>query len=106
MENRKDNEKIGSEAAIPGAVPEQKPAVGELPSVESPPLSPAATAPVTETTPEPVIAAVPAEPEVSPAVETPAPEIAQILPFLRSKFILKPRHKRYAVLAATVTLAA
>jgi hypothetical protein len=69
----------------------------ELPSVDSPSISPATPAvePVAEITPV-----------IDPAkVETPAVEAvakpATILPFAT-----RPRHKRYALLAASVTLAA
>jgi len=84
------------------------PAKTELPMVESPPLSPAyefveppADLAPHLTTPEPIEA---------PRVE--APVAASPFAFAEgivggwSRFVLRPRHKRYALLAASVTFAA
>jgi hypothetical protein len=88
----------------PDGAPELTPAKSdkaELPTIESPSISPAIE------TPE-VLAdvAVPpidlkTEPKVEPAPE-PAAAVTPAAPF----FVLRPRHKRYALLAATVTFAA
>jgi hypothetical protein len=83
MAKRKDTEITGSDAA---------PVKSELPAVESPSISPA-----TEITPMP-------EPV---AVETPAIEpIIAAPPAPPARSVLRPRHKRYALLAASVTFAA
>jgi len=83
----------------PGLIPAKSDKT-ELPMIESPSISPAIE------TPE-VLAdvAVPpielkAEPKIEPKIEsTPEPAAAPL-------FVLRPRHKRYALLAATVTFAA
>jgi hypothetical protein len=83
----------GGEAAKRAASAE---ANSELPRVDSPPLSPAADEPFV--VPEPML-----EPITSPAGDgavLPLPSAA------RSHLKLKPRHKRLAVLAASVVLAA
>lgn len=69
----------------------------ELPIVESPPLSPAAD--TTETATEPKV------------VETVVPPVAalgaaELPPKLWPRFTIRPRHRRYGVLAASVMLAA
>ncbi|MDP2411277.1 MAG: hypothetical protein Q8M26_13455 [Pseudolabrys sp.] len=100
MDERKDTEETKSD---PQVAPVAK-AAPDLPSVQSPSISPAAA----ETVPEPVI-----EPVIEPVTAT-APEIAvePVAPAdaaaaaAPSRFILRPRHKRYALLAASVTMAA
>jgi hypothetical protein len=101
MAKRKNIDITGSEtAANPDGVPSL--VSSELPSVESPPLSPA-----TETAPTSAPA----------AIETPAPEptaeaapvvapITAAAPATSSRFVLRRRHKRYALLAASMTFAA
>ena len=101
MAKRKDIEITGGEAAASSSgAPEPAQAKSELPSVESPPISPGTETPAIATdTPEPVI-----EPIVVPA---PAIEpIADTAPAAKPRFVLRPRHKRYALLAASVTFAA
>ena len=101
MAKRKDIEITGGEAAASSSgAPEPAQAKSELPSVESPPISPGTEMPAIATdTPEPVI-----EPIVVPA---PAIEpIADTAPAAKPRFVLRPRHKRYALLAASVTFAA
>ena len=85
-------------APKPDGVPEVTPAKSELPAVESPPLSPASETPAVATAPAPE-----AEPIVAaPAIEASAePKIATL-----PRFVLRPRHRRYALLAASVTFAA
>lgn len=88
-------------APKPGGEPEVVAAKTELPAVESPPLSPAS-----EAASEPVIAA---NESFSPAVEPSAGEAsgtAGVAAGLLSPFSIRPRHKRYAVLAISVTFAA
>jgi len=82
----------------------------ELPVVESPPLSPAgeAAAPIAA---EASIAAAPAPEPVAPAIDATVPPIAslksvELPPKIWPRFTVRPRHKRYAVLAASVTFAA
>jgi hypothetical protein len=74
----------------PDGAPETTPAKSELPSVESPPLSPGGEppAPVADTA-KPVTAA-----------------LAVAAPATPPRLIVKARHKRYALLAATVAFAA
>ena len=119
MAQRKNGDPIGSEAkgaspsepqATPTITSEKK---SELPAVESPPLLPPVE-PVTATetrktdpVPEPEIAAkrdeIKAEP---PAAETPAAAKsgATILAFL-PQLRLRPRHRHYAQLAASIVIA-
>src|SRR5271169_965861 len=82
-------------APKPDGVPEVTPAKSELPVVESPPVSPASETPAVEMAIEPAAATAAS---IEPIAE---PKIA-ILP----RFALRPRHKRYALLAASVTFAA
>ena len=99
MDERKDTEEAKSD---PQVAPVAK-AAPDLPSVQSPSISPATAETVP---PEPVI-----EP-VSEPVKATAPEIAvePVAPAetaaAASRFTLRPRHKRYAVLAASVAMAA
>ncbi len=82
-------------APKPDGIPEVTPAKSELPAVESPPLSPASETPAAATAIEPAAATAPViEPIAKPKIAT--------LP----RFVLRPRHKRYALLAASVTFAA
>ncbi len=107
MAKRKDIEINGGDAAAdPIGPPAPKSAKSQLPTVESPPLSPASE--IATTSPaaaEPSVAEAPAsEPivVVAPVVE-PAADMASNAP---PRFVLRPRHKRYALLAASVTFAA
>lgn len=120
MAKRKDIEITGGEAA---ATPESTPAApikSELPVVESPSISPATETPAvaTETLApaiepvvaqapvvEPVVAALAVEPAAAAApIVEPAAEVTSIASHPR--FVLRLRHKRYALLAASVTFAA
>ena len=83
----------------------------ELPVVESPPLSPAGDA--TETATKPSVVDSPASEPVAaaPAIDATVPPAATLtLAALPAKiwprFTVRPRHRRYGVLAASVTLAA
>jgi hypothetical protein len=101
MAKRKDIEITGGEAAASSSgAPEPAQTKSELPSVESPPISPA-----TET---PAIAIDTPTPAIEPiAAATPAAEpIADAVPVAKPRFVLRPRHRRYALLAASVTFAA
>ncbi|MGH6665836.1 MAG: hypothetical protein ACREB2_13200, partial [Pseudolabrys sp.] len=96
MAKRKDIEIAGDEAAA-------KSEMSELPIVESPSpsLSPAA-----DPAPAPEPAAI-ETPIVEPIVVTaPIVEPKVANPASPPRFVLRPRHKRYALLAATVTFAA
>ena len=87
----------------------------ELPSVESPPLSPAGETPavaVEAPTSEPIKAETPAiepikieTPTVEPIAVAPAVEPEAVAP-ATPRFVLQPHHQRYALLAASVTFAA
>jgi hypothetical protein len=104
MTKRKDIETSGSDtAATPGDTADKLQL--ELPAITSPSISPAGA----ETTAEAVVAEEPAAPVVAaeaaaaPAEETPATSSAPIkFPHIH----LRPRHKRYALLAASVAIAA
>lgn len=113
MAKRKDIEITGGEAAAnPNGSPEPAQAKSELPNVESPPISPGSEMPATSTdTPEPAIEPIVAEaPAIGPiAVAAPAsaPETdAAPASATPPRFVLKARHKRHALLAASVALAA
>src|SRR6202142_401349 len=101
MAKRKDIEITGGEtAASSSGAPEPAQTKSELPSIESPPISPATeTSAIATDTPaiaiEPIAAATPA---VKP--------IADAAPVAKPRFVSRPRHKRYALLAASVTFAA
>jgi hypothetical protein len=113
MARRKDIEITGREAATnPNGASKPAQAKSELPTVESPPLSPGTEMPaIAVDTPEPAVEPVAAQaPAIEPiAVAAPAsaPETdatpARTTP---PRFVLKARHKRYALLAASVTFAA
>jgi hypothetical protein len=105
MAKRKDIEITGGEAAAtPESTPAAAPIKSELPEVESPSISPAVE------TPAPAVEPIKAEtPVIEPAavaasIVEPAAEVTSIASHPR--FVLRPRHKRYALLAASVTLAA
>jgi hypothetical protein len=84
----------------PNGAPESAQAKSELPSVESPPISPGTETPAIATdTPAPAIEPIAA---ATPAVEP----IMDAAPVAKPRFVLRPRHKRYALLAASVTFAA
>jgi len=101
MAKRKDIEITGGEAAASSSgAPERAQAKSELPSVESPPISPATETPAIATdTPAPAIEPIAA---ATPTVEP----ITDAAPVAKLRFVLRPRHKRYALLAASVTFAA
>src|ERR1035438_1148862 len=101
MAKRKDIEITGGQAAAtPESTPAAAPIKSELPAVESPSISP-----VTETL---AIATDTPAPAIEPiAVAAPAVEpITDAAPVAKPRFVLRPRHKRYALLAASVTFAA
>ena len=101
MAMRKDIEITGGEAAASSSgAPEPAQSKSELPSVESPPISPATETPAIATdTPAPAIEPIAA---ATPTVEP----ITDAAPVAKPRFVLRPRHKRYALLAASVTFAA
>ena len=101
MAKRKDIEITGGEAAASSSgAPEPAQSKSELPSVESPPISPCTETPAIATeTPAPAIEPI--------AVAASAVEpITDAAPVAKPRFVLRPRHKRYALLAASVTFAA
>jgi hypothetical protein len=111
MAKRKDIEITGGEAAAnPESTPTAAPIKSELPMMESPSISPAVETPViAANTPAPAVEPIKAEaPVIEPlAVAAPAVEpIADAAPVAKPLFVLRPRHKRYALLAASVTFAA
>jgi hypothetical protein len=112
MQKRKAIETTDGEAvANPDNASEQpQPKIG-LPAVESPSISPteivSAAKPVVETTSvEPSDAmTIPSETLAASAEKNGSAAITEIAALMRSRFILRPRHKRYAVLAASVAIA-
>jgi len=94
-------------APKPDGAPEAAPAKAELPIVESPSISPAVETPaVAADTPTPAIEPK-TEIKTEAKVDTPAVEaVTAETPAAKPHFVLRPRHKRYALLAATVTFAA
>jgi hypothetical protein len=115
MSKRKAIEAASNEAgASSDGAPEQPQPRIELPSIESPSVSPAKTETVTEsvvtgTSAEPV-GTMAAASEISVAAtstkETASVAIPEISAPKRALFTLRPRHKRYALLAASVAIAA
>lgn len=103
MTKRKEVETGSDTAATPGDAGDKLQL--ELPTFASPSISPARTEPAAE----PVVAeetaapAVAAETEHTPADETPATSPS---PIKFPRIHLRPRHKRYALLAASVAIAA
>jgi hypothetical protein len=122
MAKRKDIEAMSGEpAASPDAGPEQAQArnefKSELPTVESPSISPGTPAPKIEPKFEPMIdpkiepiaQAAPAIEPVATAAPASAPArqaTAQPAPTVRPRITLNARHKRNALLAASVAMAA
>jgi len=105
MDERKDTEQSKGEPQLAAVPPVTQATVRpDLPTVESPSISPAtAETPAPEPTIEPVIAPVhPPAPEIAADHVAPAAAAAAARP----AFAMRPRHKRYALLAASVTLAA
>ncbi len=102
MAKRKAIEASGSDtASTPDDAAEKKQPGTELPAVESPSISPAA-----EIAADPLVAKEPAAPAaLAETVSAPAAEASS--PLLHVPRIhLRPRHKRYALLAASVAIAA
>ena len=99
----------GFESVPPLAGNPSKKLAISLPEVESPSISPA------ETVGEHVVAAAPDEPVAATAAESEAsapvasentPAVAPEIATVRPRFILRPRHKRHALLAVSVAIAA
>jgi hypothetical protein len=96
MAKRKDIE------AASGEPPKSEPSKIELPAIKSPSISPATPEPVIEPVAEafPMIEPVAAAPEIAAADQVTA------VPAPRPRFVLRPRHNRYALLAASMMFAA
>jgi hypothetical protein len=107
MAKRKMSENAGGEAAAkPDIPPEHTQAETELPFFQSPPVSPAKSE--TDAKPDLVETTAvlpPANPETSPE-PAPTPEPITTTTASSAGFILRPRHKRHALLAASVAIAA
>jgi hypothetical protein len=107
MAKRKEIETSGSDtAATPGAAADKtQPGMG-LPAVESPSISPAKAeiAAGTGAAEEPAAATASADTVSAPADQAPTATSA-LIHFL-PRFHFRPRHKRYALLAASVAIAA
>src|SRR6476469_4020810 len=105
MEKRKPNEAADGEAvANPDSTPEQPRRI-DLPAVESPSISPVELGQATDS----VAAPSPEEAEISSAGTAPGTTSFSLVEFTapkRPRFTFRPRHKRYALLAASVAIAA
>lgn len=105
MEKRKPNEAADGEAvANPDSTPEQPRRI-DLPAVESPSISPVELGQATDS----IATSSPEEAEVSPAGAAPGTPSFSLVEFTapkRPRFAFRPRHKRYALLAASVAIAA
>ena len=105
MSKRKAIEAASNETTAnpDGALEQPQPRI-ELPSVESPSISPAKTETAGETavaaTPDQPVAATPTSGEENTSAVS--PEVA----LMRPRIILRPRHKRHALLATSVAIAA
>jgi hypothetical protein len=105
MAKRKTSENAGGEAVAKPDTPPEQPEI-ELPFFQSPPVSPAKSE--TDTKPdlaETIAVSQPADPETSPAPAS-IPEAITTTTASSAGFILRPRHKRHALLAASVAIAA
>ena len=105
MAKRKDIEAGSSEPAKADSAPEQAQAKSdiksELPSVESPSISPATSEPAIEPVAQPQPASEPTIAVVEPSAEV----VATVVP-ITQHFKFNARHKRHALLAASVAIAA
>jgi hypothetical protein len=113
MAKRKSNDGADSEAlSNPASAPEQPTPKTELPDIGSPSISPAKIESAVEPaavqkTPGETSDASAAASETSMAAEETTPAaIPDIKAPQRPRFALRPRHKRYALLAASVAIAA
>lgn len=106
MAKRKEIETSSSDtAATPGDAADKTQPGTELPAVESPSISPATSVIAADpiVAEEPAAPAAPTETVSAPGNETPAASFSLIY-FPRLQF--RPRHKRYALLAASAAIAA
>lgn len=103
MEKRKPNEAADGEAvANPDSTPEQPQRRIELPAVESPSISPVELGHATDS-----VAASPTEvSSAGTARENTSFSLVEFTAPKRPRFAFRPRHKRYALLAASVAIAA
>ena len=104
MEKRKLNEAADGEAvANPDSTPEQPRRI-DLPAVESPSISPVELGQATDS----VTTSSPEEAEISSTgtARTTSFSLVEFTAPKRPRFAFRPRHKRYALLAASVAIAA
>jgi hypothetical protein len=104
MEKRKPNEAADGEAvANPDSTPEQPRRI-DLPAVESPSISPVELGQATDS----VTTSSPEEAEISSTgtARTTSFSLVKFTAPKRPRFAFRPRHKRYALLAASVAIAA
>jgi hypothetical protein len=104
MEKRKPNEAADGEAvANPDSTPEQPRRI-DLPAVESPSISPVELGQATDS----VTTSSPEEAEISSigTARTTSFSLVEFTAPKRPRFAFRPRHKRYALLAASVGIAA
>lgn len=104
MEKRKPNEAADGEAlANPDSTPEQPRRI-DLPAVESPSISPVELGQATDS----VTTSSPEEAEISfiGTARTTSFSLVEFTAPKRPRFAFRPRHKRYALLAASVAIAA
>jgi hypothetical protein len=104
MEKRKPNEAAdGGAVANPDSTPEQPRRI-DLPAVESPSISPVELGQATDS----VTTSSPEEAEISSigTARTTSFSLVEFTAPKRPRFAFRPRHKRYALLAASVAIAA
>ena len=104
MEKRKPNEAADGEAvANPDSTPEQPRRI-DFPAVESPSISPVELGQATDS----VTTSSPEEAEISSigTARTTSFSLVEFTAPKRPRFAFRPRHKRYALLAASVAIAA
>ncbi len=102
MEKRKPNEAADGEAvANPDSTPEQPQRRIELPAVESPSISPVELGHATDS-----VAASTEASSAGTARENTSYSLVEFTAPKRPRFAFRPRHKRYALLAASVAIAA
>jgi hypothetical protein len=107
MEKRKPNEAADGEAAAnPDGTPEQPQRRIDLPSVESPSISPVELGQATDTVVETTASEATEASASATGPENTSFSLVEFTAPKRRRFAIRPRHKRQALLAASVAIAA
>ena len=107
MEKRKPNEAADGEAvANPDGTPEQPQRRIDLPSVESPSISPVELGQATDTVVETTASEATKASASATGPENTSFSLVELTAPKRRRFAIRPRHKRQALLAASVAIAA